>query len=94
VDGDCRRREKDYRWRNNMGEARWRREDRGEELVGVREAARRRENREGAQSGRSGAAWVDTKSRSDGADSQMRTDDPDLWKAKRKRDRLPLAALI
>ena len=43
-----------------MGEARWRREDRGEELVGVREAARRRENREGAQSGRSGAAWVDT----------------------------------
>jgi hypothetical protein len=76
------------------GEAGRRREDRGEEPVGVREAAWQRENREGARSGRSGVAWVDTESRSEGVDSQMRTNDPDLWKAERKGGRLPLAALI
>ena len=75
-----------------QGEVGQRREDHDEEPVGVREAARRRENREGVRSGRSGAA--PTESRSDSADSLMRTNDPDLWKAERKRGRLPLAALI
>jgi hypothetical protein len=72
------------------------REDRGEGLVGCeRRRGRGRTEKEGCSRGAEGrgVAWVDTESRTNGADSQRLMDDPDLWKAERKGDRLSSCSL-
>ena len=75
-----------------MKELPWRWGDGGRTAVrGQWGCGRRRSRGRAARAARkAGAAWVDTESRTDGADSHKLTDDPDLWKAERKGGRLPL----